>query len=271
MKCSKHAILARLHKLPRLRFEDQQLTSYAGTIVFQLLFQRLDLKARLKQCFPAKSAAIFAPHLIVLWLILHLLLGFRRLRDIDYYRDDPVVLRLLGLRRLPDVATVSRALANMGPSSVERVRHLSSTLVVHALQRGTLPPPDPRLRRFGVFHVRSCRRDRRRLQPQEERGAQLLQPVLHRGPNRAILRCPAPARQRPRQQGRSCVHDGRLRSRARRTVEPRARVPTGQRLLQSGHADPHGPVRRRMHDQRAFRTLSGAQGQNRVAPALVLA
>ena len=35
-----------------------------------------------------------------------LLLGFRRLRDVDYYRDDPVVLRLLGLRRLPDVATL---------------------------------------------------------------------------------------------------------------------------------------------------------------------
>ena len=55
MKCSKHAILARLHKLPRLRFEDQQLTSFVGTIVFQLLFQRLNLKARLKQCFPVKS------------------------------------------------------------------------------------------------------------------------------------------------------------------------------------------------------------------------
>ena len=148
MKCSKRAILARFHKLPRLRFEDQQLTAFAGTVVVQLLFQRLNLKARLKQCFPAKSAAIFAPHLIVFWLILHLLLGFRRLRDIDYYRDDPVVRRLLGLRRLPDVATVSRALANM--------------------------PPDPRLRRLGLFHLRSCRRDRRRLQPQEERGAQLL-------------------------------------------------------------------------------------------------
>ena len=139
MKCSKRAILARFHKLPRLRFEDQQLTAFAGTVVVQLLFQRLNLKARLKQCFPAKSAAIFAPHLIVFWLILHLLLGFRRLRDIDSYRDDPVVRRLLGLRRLPDVATVSRALANMGPSSVERVRHLSSTLVVRALQRERFP------------------------------------------------------------------------------------------------------------------------------------
>ena len=139
MKCSKQAILARFHKLPRLRFEDQQLTSFAGTIVFQLLFQRLDLKARLKPCFPANSSAIFGPHLIVMWLILHLLLGFRRLRDVDYYRDDPVVLRLLGVRRLPDVATVSRTLAKMGHSSVEKVRHLSSTLVVQALQRERCP------------------------------------------------------------------------------------------------------------------------------------
>ena len=74
-----------------------------------------------------------------MWLILHLLLGFRRLRDVDYYRDDPVVLRLLGVRRLPDVATVSRTLAKMGPSSVEKVRHLSSTLVVQALRRERCP------------------------------------------------------------------------------------------------------------------------------------
>jgi hypothetical protein len=47
---------------------------------------------------------------VILLLIVHLLLGFRRLRELDYYRDDPIVLRLMGLRRLPDVATISRAL-----------------------------------------------------------------------------------------------------------------------------------------------------------------
>lgn len=123
MRFRKEDILARFHKLPRLRFEDQQLTSFAGAIVLQVLFRRLDLKTRLKSCFPAKSSAIFGPHLMVLLLIVHLLLGFRRLRDMDYYRDDPVVLRLLGLRRLPDVATLSRALARMGRSSIEKVRH----------------------------------------------------------------------------------------------------------------------------------------------------
>ena len=139
MRFRKQDILARFHKLPRLRFEDQELTSFAGVIVFQLLFRRLDLKTRLKSCFPAKSSAIFAPHVIVLLLIVHLLLGFRRLRDVDYYRDDPVVLRLLGLRRLPDVATLSRALAKMGHSSIEKVRHLSSILVMQALQRERFP------------------------------------------------------------------------------------------------------------------------------------
>ena len=50
MKYSKQAVLARFHKLPELRFEDQKLTSFGGVIVFQVLFQRLHLKARLKQC-----------------------------------------------------------------------------------------------------------------------------------------------------------------------------------------------------------------------------
>lgn len=136
MKYSKQAVLARFHKLPRLRFEDQKLTSFGGVIVFQALFQRLHLKARLKQCFdPVKGSAIFGPHRIVLLLIVHLLLGFRRLRDVDYYRDDPLVQRLLGLQRLPDVATICRTLAAMSRHSVDKVRRLCSALVLDALRR----------------------------------------------------------------------------------------------------------------------------------------
>ena len=60
MKFSKQAILARVHKIPSIRFEDQQLTSFGGAIVFQMLFQRLHLKARLKHCFqPVKGSAVF--------------------------------------------------------------------------------------------------------------------------------------------------------------------------------------------------------------------
>ena len=90
----------------------------------------------MKDCFQhLNGCRIFGAHRIVLWLIVHLLLGFRRLRDVDYYRDDPLVQRLLGLRRLPDVATISRTLKSMDHTSVQRLRQLSRDLVTNGLQR----------------------------------------------------------------------------------------------------------------------------------------
>jgi len=198
VKYSKQAVLARFHKIPRLRFEDQRLTSFGGVIVFQVLFQKLNLKARLKQCFqPVKGSAIFGPHRIVLLLIVHLLLGFRRLRDVDYYRDDPLVQRLLGLHRLPDVATICRTLAAMGRESVQKVRQLSSALVLDALRREGFSRLTLDFDGSVTFHPRPRRRYRSRLQHPEEGGAQLLQPVLHGGAERAIPRCPSPSRQCP--------------------------------------------------------------------------
>ena len=140
MKSSKAQILAKFHKIPVLRFEDQELTSFSGLLVFQQLFYRIQLKQRLKACFAhLKLSPIFGRHLVVLLLIVHLLLGFRRLREVDYYRDDPIVLRLMGLRKLPDVATICRALAQMDAEGVEQVRQLSRGLVLEGLQREELP------------------------------------------------------------------------------------------------------------------------------------
>ncbi len=140
MKSSKAQITAKFHKIPMLRFEDQQLTSFSGLLVFQLLFKRLNLKQRLKKCFThLDSSRIFGHHLIVLLLIIHLLIGFRRLREVDYYRDDPLVLRLLGLRKLPDVSTISRTLSHMEKDGVDNVRRLSQSIVVEGLQRERLP------------------------------------------------------------------------------------------------------------------------------------
>ena len=86
MKSSKAQILAKFHKIPVLRFEDQQLTSFGGLLVFQQLFNRLQLKQQLKACFAhLKLSPIFGRHLVVLLLIVHLLLEFRRLREVDYY------------------------------------------------------------------------------------------------------------------------------------------------------------------------------------------
>ena len=140
VKSSKAKLQAKYHKLPVIQFEDQKLTSFSGLLIFQALFGRINLKKRLKNCFThLKVSPIFGRHLVVLLLIVHLLIGFRRLREVDYYRDDPLVLRLMGLRKLPDVSTISRALSQMESEDVEKVRELSRSLVIESLKRECMP------------------------------------------------------------------------------------------------------------------------------------
>jgi len=140
VKSSKAQIQARYHKIPAIRFEDQKLTSFSGLLIFQILFRRLNLKQRLYQCFPnGKVSPIFGRHLVVMLLIVHLIIGFRRLREVDYYRDDPLVLRLMGLRKLPDVSTISRSLSKIEYHEIEKGRALSRTMVIEGLKREDLP------------------------------------------------------------------------------------------------------------------------------------
>ena len=136
MKSSKREIQSRVHKIPILRFTDQTLTSFAGLIIFQPLLAKLELKKRLRSCFAHLNiGSIFGHHFILLVLIVHLLLGFRRLRDIDYYKDDPLVKRILGLNKLPDVATISRSLGDADMTSVTKARELLRTLVLERLKK----------------------------------------------------------------------------------------------------------------------------------------
>ncbi len=77
--------------------------------------------------------------MIVQTLILQIVMGFRCLRDRDYYADDPLVCRLLGVAKLPDVSTISRTLAELDDTCVENVRDLSRTLVLDRLEQERLP------------------------------------------------------------------------------------------------------------------------------------
>jgi len=125
MRTSRAQTYTRCHALPEIRFQEQQLTSFAGIVVLQGLFSRLQMRERLRRCFTnVDRRRAYRPDVIVLWLIVHLFIGFRRLRDRDFYQDDPMVKRTLGLERLPDVATISRALRAVGDDSVEKLRDM---------------------------------------------------------------------------------------------------------------------------------------------------
>ena len=136
MKPARHEVHRRASKIPEIQFEEQKLTSFSGLVIFQKLFQNLDLRERLRCCFAhVKSSAIFKYHEIVLVLVVHLLLGYRRLRDIIYYQYDPLVLRLLSLRVMPTVATVSRALATADEACVAKLRALFQQLCLEVLKQ----------------------------------------------------------------------------------------------------------------------------------------
>jgi Transposase DDE domain group 1 len=134
MKLTRVQVERKSRALPQLRFEDQQLTSFSGLVLFQALFARLDLLARLRQCFETlQPSHAYGYATVVFCLVVHSLLGYRHLRDSRFYNDDPMVLRLLQLRRLPHVATVCRVLAKITPGIVEQLRRLLRELVLQRL------------------------------------------------------------------------------------------------------------------------------------------
>jgi hypothetical protein len=125
MKHSKSSIHSKTHAIPELRFEEQKLTSFSGLTVFQQLFDFLSLKSILRGCFKHRTInSIFGEATIVMLLVVHMLLGYRELRHIKFYENDPMVKRFLGLTRLPDVSTVSRCLSSMDAKSVNKLQQM---------------------------------------------------------------------------------------------------------------------------------------------------
>lgn len=134
MKFSRSAVRRKAHALPELKFENETLTSFAGLIIFQKFFAAIDWKARVSRCFRhLNGGKVFDRATLFLQLIVHLLLGYRELQDCRYYEDDPLLQRVLGLKRLPDVATLSRMLREADPKSVKTLRRLLREMVLDRL------------------------------------------------------------------------------------------------------------------------------------------
>lgn len=134
MKHSKSSIHSKTHAIPELRFEEQKLTSFSGLAVFQQLFDFLSLKSILRGCFKHRTVnSIFGEATIVMLLVVHMLLGYRELRHIKFYESDPMVKRILGLTRLPDVSTVSRCLSSMDAKSVNQLQQVIGDGVLNRL------------------------------------------------------------------------------------------------------------------------------------------
>ena len=136
MKLSKSDVQGKASPIPTIRFEEQRLTSFARLVVFQHFFNQLGLKQRLWGCFQhLGDGKVYNHHVVMLLLVVHLLVGYRELRDLRYYQDDEMVKRLLGLKRLLEVSTVSRRLTQADQHSVERVQAENRQLVLDRVEK----------------------------------------------------------------------------------------------------------------------------------------
>lgn len=134
MRSSKTEIHSRVHAIPAVRFTDQSLTSASGLVLFQVLFNRLDLRDRLRRCCRhVRGVGDFKLPELFLTLVIHIILGYRELDEIRFYNDDPLVLRLLGLRRLPTTSTLSRRLRAVDMETIANLQELNRTLILDRL------------------------------------------------------------------------------------------------------------------------------------------
>ncbi len=137
MRVARRTINAKSRTIPAIKFEDQELTSFGGLVIFQKLFQELDLEGKLQQCFDPldrRMSRFYKFHKVFMCLIVHLALGYRMLRDMDYYRDDPLVRQVLGMHQLPSVPTMSRMLGEVDCQSLERMREMNHFVCLSRLQ-----------------------------------------------------------------------------------------------------------------------------------------
>ena len=115
----------------QINFEQQRLTSFSGLITLQQVFQILNLKNRLKKCFKhIKIHPIYGFANTIILLIIHLTLGYRKIKDLKYYEHDPIVRRVAGLSRLPDPSSISRILCKTDERSFDKCQDLNSEIVL---------------------------------------------------------------------------------------------------------------------------------------------
>jgi len=134
MKYSKKSLQKKYFALPVINFEQQRLTSFSGLIIFQKLFQIIKLKQRLRKCFAhIKIHPVYGFQNIIILLIVHILLGFRRIKDLVYYAHDPMVKRIIGVSRLPDASNISRILGRADDKSMTNCRMMLKYFVLEQL------------------------------------------------------------------------------------------------------------------------------------------
>lgn len=115
-----------------LRPDNESLTSFAGLCVVHAWLTRLGIPEGLRNTFKSANSPKQLPRMFLLLAVVRLL-GFRRLRELDAHRNDPLLLQTVGLQRIPDHSTIGRCFnRHFDEAALGRVRSANRQSVTEA-------------------------------------------------------------------------------------------------------------------------------------------
>ena len=119
----------------RLRFDGAGLTSYGGLELVRRYLRQLDFKKRVRRNvgnhLPASDYGVVQ---MITLLVTMLIVGGRRVSHVLHLRDDPMVARVTGLKRLPDSSSVSRWLKKFRSRHLERLHGLNEEITAATIK-----------------------------------------------------------------------------------------------------------------------------------------
>jgi hypothetical protein len=136
MRLRKAQISCRVNNSLSLRFHARGLTSFAGLELIRQYFRSLDLSERIRGHLRSDPLENDFGVVSMVLLILGLLIaGGRRVRHLAFLKDDPMVLRLAGLKRLPSPRSVGRWLHQFTQAHVQKRLRINEELAAAVIRR----------------------------------------------------------------------------------------------------------------------------------------
>jgi hypothetical protein len=119
VRLSKSQVRAQVKSNLAITFSDERISAHGGLELFRRYFAAIDLAGRLRRALG--DAGDYGAARLVLAVIGLLLAGGRRLAHLAVLANDPLLLRLAGLARMPSDRTVARWMADAAQTVVEAI------------------------------------------------------------------------------------------------------------------------------------------------------
>jgi AraC-like DNA-binding protein len=133
------AELTLIRQLIKRRQLDLGHTSFAGLELIRRYFRSIDLAGHIRRHLKVSELEGDYGVVSMVLLVLGLLIcGGRRLQHLIYLKEDPMILRLAGLKRLPTPRTLGRWLRRFRIEHVDRLLRVNDELVADAIRQAGL-------------------------------------------------------------------------------------------------------------------------------------